>query len=339
MKLDFATFSTEGILCEDERLESYRENMQGVFLTELDKDARSSLQAKMNTYFLDEILLVDCSTIGQIFYRNERKIADDNIDHFFVQLFLKGGTEGVDSQAGLGGNRDTIFFIDSSKPWRAYNPSFHTISLIVPRGALLSRIGGLEYLHGYSLTIANNPYAKLFKSFVMGLYRDITVFEKDLAPVLSKNCVDLLAGALRFRDKNTFGSTCNEGLLGLKIKEHVQKNLRDPHLSVDSLTKEFALSRSSLYRIFPEKIGGVSGFIKSRRLNMAYRELASGASGKSISEVAYRSGFKNSSSFTRAFKERFKATPMEVLKGARPNSEPSSKAEHLKWHDWLEILS
>ena len=97
------------------------------------------------------------------------------------------------------------------------------------------------------------------------------------------------------------------------IQAHVEKVLDDPDLSVDQILRTFAVSRASLYRMF-DPYGGVRHYISNRRLCRAVLEL----SGKQlrrgdISAVSDKWGFSSHSSFHRAVKNRFGATPGSLV--------------------------
>ena len=63
-----------------------------------------------------------------------------------------------------------------------------------------------------------------------------------------------------------------------------------PDLNAETLGRRFGVSRSALYRLFAP-LGGVSGYIRQRRLARAYADLAAGDGRFArISEVAYRWG-------------------------------------------------
>lgn len=336
MKLEFSKFSTDGLF-GDEKYESYKENIGGIFDVELPKSAIDGLNACIDSYFLDGLILVKCSTIAQLFFRDEHKIANDGLDHFIVQIFLQGGTAGVGKFEKSFCDQGSIFFIDCSRPWRAFNPDFLTLTLVVPRALLRRRVGGLNFLHGHSLEVPGNPYAKLFRDFVIGIYQDSAFIEKEYSQALSQNCIDLLACALKHSDPARFKSDSQFNLMGQQVKEYIENNLSNPDLSVSSLTKKFLISRSSLYRLFPQEGEGINQFIKTKRMHKAYRDIYFIHESKSISEVAYDCGFKNVSSFSRAFREHFGMTPKELMNGVL-GDEQSVKENRVRWHRWIELI-
>lgn len=75
-------------------------------------------------------------------------------------------------------------------------------------------------------------------------------------------------------------------------------------------------SRATLYRVLARHNERVAAEIWEARLAHARRLLRHTASrGLSTSEVAYRSGFADASTFTRMFKRRHGVTPIEARAG------------------------
>lgn len=96
------------------------------------------------------------------------------------------------------------------------------------------------------------------------------------------------------------------------ITEIVGKRITDYRFSVEELSREMAMSRSTLHKKVKAITGHVPNeFIRLIRLRTAARLLLSGA--HNISEVGYMTGFNSPSYFSRCFIQQFKLTPSEFL--------------------------
>lgn len=83
-------------------------------------------------------------------------------------------------------------------------------------------------------------------------------------------------------------------------------------ISIDDLASEFYMSRYYLMHAFKAQTGyTIGGYLSSKRLLLA-RELIAG--GMPITEACYACGFKNYSTFSRAYKKDFGGAPSELLK-------------------------
>jgi len=101
-----------------------------------------------------------------------------------------------------------------------------------------------------------------------------------------------------------------------RIVAHIERHLGDPGLAPEGIARAMGVSRSYLYALFAEGNETVAGFIRTRRLQAAYEMLlADSRGGLAISEVAYRTGFKSVSHFSRSFSRHFQATPRSVRAG------------------------
>jgi DNA-binding response OmpR family regulator len=97
-----------------------------------------------------------------------------------------------------------------------------------------------------------------------------------------------------------------------KIIDVIEGRLDDQQLSVEELSSEMAMSRSSLHK----KLKAISGhvpneFIRIIRLKHAAKLLLQNE--HSISEIGYMTGFNSPSYFSKCFFQQFKLTPREFI--------------------------
>lgn len=80
-------------------------------------------------------------------------------------------------------------------------------------------------------------------------------------------------------------------------------------ISIDSLSARFFLSRSYLMHAFKDQTGYTIGnYLSTKRLLLAKKLIAEGMP---ITEVCYACGFKNYSTFSRAYKKNFGEAPKD----------------------------
>ncbi len=97
------------------------------------------------------------------------------------------------------------------------------------------------------------------------------------------------------------------------ISSYVEQNLDQWDLSVQSILKNFGVSRASLYRMFEDR-GGVRQFISDRRLLRAVLDISKGPllRGK-IAAAAEKWGFSSGANFNRAIRREFGVTPGSLI--------------------------
>lgn len=98
----------------------------------------------------------------------------------------------------------------------------------------------------------------------------------------------------------------------------VRERLGEETLSVESIAQNLRMSRVQLFKKVKAASGASpSAIIREYRLEMGKRLLLEKS--LNVSEVAYRVGFSNPNSFSRAFKDKFGSSPSVFLEGNKPN--------------------
>lgn len=96
----------------------------------------------------------------------------------------------------------------------------------------------------------------------------------------------------------------------IQIIDYINEHLSE-EISIDSLSAQFFLSRYYLMHFFKEETGYTIGnYITEKRLLLAKNMVQNGCS---ITEACFQSGFKNYSTFSRAFKKAFKTIPKNAM--------------------------
>jgi AraC-like DNA-binding protein len=96
----------------------------------------------------------------------------------------------------------------------------------------------------------------------------------------------------------------------LQILQFINEHLTE-EITIDSLSEHFYLSRYYLMHFFKEETGYTIGnYITEKRLLLA-KDLVQ--KGSSITEACFQSGFKNYSTFSRAFKKTFNTLPKNAV--------------------------
>jgi AraC-like DNA-binding protein len=105
-----------------------------------------------------------------------------------------------------------------------------------------------------------------------------------------------------------------------KVVDVIRDHLEDPQFSVQLLGEEVGMSVSQLNRKLNALIDQSAGkLLRITRLELGARLLIQKAG--TISEIAYRLGFSDHTSFTRSFKEHFDCAPTEYQKRYRPEGD------------------
>jgi signal transduction histidine kinase/DNA-binding response OmpR family regulator len=100
------------------------------------------------------------------------------------------------------------------------------------------------------------------------------------------------------------------------IVRFLEQNITNPQLSVERLSKQFGMSRSTLYTKMLELTGHTPvEYIRSFRLGRA--AVLMEKSNMTIAEIAYQVGFTTPNYFARSFKQKFDMLPSEYMMSLR----------------------
>ena len=108
------------------------------------------------------------------------------------------------------------------------------------------------------------------------------------------------------------GGSSTKAAIMNRVYQTIERRLEDPDLAPARVAQSEGISERYLQKLF-EGIGdNFSHYVRERRLQRAWADLANPAEGHhTISEIAYRYGFGNSAHFSRTFRARFGLSPRE----------------------------
>jgi AraC-like DNA-binding protein len=198
-------------------------------------------------------------------------------------------------------------------------------SLRLPRAALASKVINLD--DAYCRRIPRDTPALLLLKRYLALLNDETEALAD--PSLQHSAVthvyDLLA--------KTFGATRDaaaiadgRGVRAARIKmieDDIARHLTDARLSVHTVAARHQVSPRYVQRLFDERGSTFTEYVMEQRLERAHRLLSDPQlSYRTVTAIAFGSGFNDLSHFQRRFRRRYGASPSEFRGALRISSPP-----------------
>lgn len=338
-----ASFFRTQTLSRSERFGAWRESV-GVFLdTQLDSRSDPvAFAGDVESYLLDDIVISRPRANGQKFDRGSRRIARDGIDHYMIQLFVRGGTNIALGRQSLQAERQIVGF-DLGEVLDSFNSDFDIICALVPRTRLAPMLMRPDSLQ------AAMPSARgggmLLAEFMANLFESLP----DLAPQQTGSTARALSEliATAFNGETVAANDMSEfahDALELKARTLIKNRLGHTTLDPDEIAGAMGLSRSALYRLFRDS-SGIAHYIREQRLRHCFADLVSErARDKQMAEIAWQWGFTDPAHFSRLFRDRFGCTPTEAKAGAhsfqlREGRPLDARVGDRRYEEWIAGLA
>jgi AraC family transcriptional regulator, positive regulator of tynA and feaB len=106
-----------------------------------------------------------------------------------------------------------------------------------------------------------------------------------------------------------------------RIFEYISHNLHDPNLSPETLAKEHGISVRYLHLLFSRRQLQVATWIRQRRLERCRGDLTSAPDAVTITSIALKWGFNDSSHFSRLFSNTYGEAPNAYRRRSRRTPE------------------
>lgn len=206
-----------------------------------------------------------------------------------------------------------IGFLDTSRPYEVLFPHAFCQSILKVPASLFSEIVPMRRdVAGLSLA-SRDPLTAIARANLLLLERFAHKINPVLLPAAAGRAIDHLGLAMRAsldhgplrRDRGA--SAHHFSRASLYILDH----LGDPSLSVERVAKTINISSGHLHDIFRKATGSTIGaYIRAQRLERCRRDLADQSlRHQSITSIAHRWGFSETSSLSRAFRAAYQVSP------------------------------
>lgn len=245
--------------------------------------------------------------------RGAKEIARDNVALYNI-LYIARGSECLifrDKEVML--NAGSFMLWDSTRPMDFITgENLRQVTLCVEHDRLHKVFPSAENFIGRPVKPATG-INRLFVEHILSLDEQFGNLPRNQASAVLDTTIELLA--LTLASQEPLSDTRVSRALFDKVKRHIELNLQDPDLTIEAVARACSISARHLHRMFSERGISVGRYILSRRLERCRAELASPAlQHVSITEIAFRWGVDDSSSFSKAFRREFGISPRDYRK-------------------------
>lgn len=211
--------------------------------------------------------------------------------------------------------RDLVVY-DSSRPFHMRLAAGDPVSLVrvsIRRARLGLPADRISALTARSLT-GRSGFGALLTQFLDGLFTTPEIYKPVDLPRMGVLAQDLLSAvAAHHADAgDAAADVSHQRALLLRIEAFVQQNLHVPELSPGTIARAHQISVGYLHRLFSVREQTIAAWIRRLRLERACRDLTDPMlRDVPLHRIAARSGFKEHSSFTRAFRSAYGVSPRD----------------------------
>ena len=156
------------------------------------------------------------------------------------------------------------------------------------------------------------PLKNILREYIVTLDRYRTTLTVADVPAVVNSLTALLSAIIRpTRDQLRQAAIPITASRIEMARRYVNANLTSPTLGTEALVRELGVSRRKLYYMF-EQYGGVTSFIRERRLAASHAALEDATDTRLVSTIAYDYGFADPAQFSRAFRSHFGYSPKDA---------------------------
>ncbi|MDB5720395.1 MAG: hypothetical protein JWP15_1013 [Alphaproteobacteria bacterium] len=245
---------------------------------------------------------------GARWTRDEEVMRSYDPDAMTAAVTLAGGSHGIMGERSFRTRPGSVHLVDLSAPADFIAMASRVMIVVVPRGVAEDTGLDVRALHG---TVLESGTSAMLAPHLIGLREAALELAADDAPRLGRTILDLIALAVAASGRETGQPIEMRQRTTMMMARHeIEQALGSPALSVQNLCRRLQISRTTLHRLFEEE-GGVSAYIRGRRLEAARLMLADPDNAEAIYYIAERLGFSDAAHLSRLFRERFGLSPRD----------------------------
>lgn len=266
----------------------------------------------LRRYAVDDFQVVAFDEGQAEFHRDDDHIRTDGIGVFEVFAPTRGRCVveqfGSAEECGPG----SMFFVDAAAPFRLTQQGrMAGVILKTSRAAMERYLPGVESMCG-RVVDGRQGLPRVTRDMLRSIGGQGDSLQMPQFESACHHLMDLMAmivdGA---RDLNVADGRVRGATLA-RLKAHIREHAADPRLGTGDVAAAFGLSERYVQMLFQGDGTTVRDYVRRQRLDEARRQLANPARrDRTITEIAYASGFSSSAHFSTAFRMQYGLSPRE----------------------------
>ncbi|GAA4536008.1 helix-turn-helix domain-containing protein [Pseudonocardia xishanensis] len=270
----------------------------------------------------------------QLITHGTAEVRRTRTDHVFVNLQLRGHCVGTQDGRTCVVPAGGFALFDTTSEYRLdfvgddATQEWHVLSYRVPRAQLLPLLSDPRGFTAVAHDAKSVGAANLAASTMMSVWQNIDALDNRSRDTVDIAFSSVLAAAAGGSDE--LRDTSRDALdaaLKASIIRYIAANLAS-RISAAQVAVRFGISVRKLYHLFQESERSFGQTVTALRVEGCARELATGATGRPLAELAGRWGFADQSHLSRAFRAHHGCSPSEFRSAAIEGLLPPTRALH-----------
>ncbi|WP_259313984.1 helix-turn-helix domain-containing protein [Capillimicrobium parvum] len=256
------------------------------------------------------LALVDCASSPWLGHRDDDLVGDQTTPVVGFQV-LRKGVEAVRAP----GQGPIELHPGDMIIWNGWQPvevevvePFQKRTLLFPRDRVLAVCPRFEEIEDLP-PLRDSAPARLLVRYLNALALELPELDTPAGVAAADAALELLRAAVEPGVPTSRES--RRAALRAEIRRYVHSHLRDPALGPESIARAHAISVRALHAVFEDCDESVAGLVRHERLTRCMEDLQA-PSGGSVTEIAFRWGFRDAAHFSRVFKREFGVSPSDV---------------------------
>jgi AraC-like DNA-binding protein len=253
------------------------------------------------------VAVTDGAAPAQRIVHGEAEIRRMRDDVFFLNMQLSGDLVTQQDNRTARTRPGEFCLVDSTRPYQLDFDDWHTLSIRIPRHLLLPGIKRPETITAIRLGDDGGGMGTVLSTYLRTLANCPDGLSPSAQEGLVQSLIHLLTATITPASPvSEDAKECVRAQLRETIVAYVETHIASPNLNTNSVARSFGVSPRYLQKLFEGAEYTFAETVTRARLQRVATELRCTASRQSsISEIAYRWGFLDFSSFCRAFRRRY----------------------------------
>lgn len=235
----------------------------------------------------------------------------------FVNLQLAGTCYGEQDDRQCVVTPGSLAIFDTTRPYRLEftepegASSWRVLSFRIPRDRWSASVRH-DDLTANSLDTTSGP-GSIVGSMMSSLWQQRQTLDRLTVQAVERSFTDVLAAVTSAQSRHTAESETErrDDALRMIVQRHIRTSIPLGRVTAEAAARSAAISVRSLHRLFEANDTSFAECVRQERLHGAMADLTASSASASLSEIAGRWGFYDSSHLTRTFQRYLDCTPSE----------------------------